>query len=114
MTDNRDDAEFLDGDALGEEIGDDSLPGTRDYPPDRPWGADDPTADDIDDDVATRDKRLDHQAGHRDAFTLVADGSSEGLADDESQEIAAAVDATDGDVSPEEGALHILDDDEVG
>ena len=59
-------------------------------------------------------RRLDHQARHRDAFALVADGSSEGLADEESQEIAAAVDAPDGDLSPEEGALHIIDDDEVG
>lgn len=114
MTDNRDDAEFLDGDTLGEEIGDDALPGTRDYPPDRPWGVDDPTGDDIDDDVAARDRRLDHQARDRDPIALVAEGSSEGLADDEQQEIAQAVDAADGDVSPEEGALHIIDDDDGG
>ena len=45
MTDNRDDAEFLDGDALGEEVGDEELPGTEGFPPDRPWGVEDPTRD---------------------------------------------------------------------
>ena len=109
MTDNRDDAEFLDGDALGEEVGDEALPGTEGFPPDRPWGIEDPTRD-VSDDVATRDRRR-SIGSRRDAerFTLVAEGSSEGLMDDEAQEIASAVDATEGDLSPEEGAMHIVD-----
>ena len=110
MTDNRDDAEFLDGDALGEEVGDQPLPGTGNFPPDRPWGVEDPTRDDVDDDVATRELRIDHERPHSaKSFALVADGSSEGLMDDESQEIASAVDAAEGDLSAEEGALHIVE-----
>jgi hypothetical protein len=110
MTDNRDDAEFLDGDALGEEVGDQPLPGAADFPPDRPWGVEDPTSDDVDDDVATRELRMDHERPHSgQSFALVADGSSEGLMNDESQEIASAVDATEADLSPEEGALHIVE-----
>lgn len=109
MTDNRDDAAYLDGDALGEEVGDERLPGTADFPPDRPWGVEDPTGDDVDDDLATRDLRVDHERPHRAAFALVAEGSSAGLGDDESQEIASAVVVTEADVSPEEGALHIVE-----
>ena len=109
MTDNRDDAEFLDGDALGEEVGDEELPGTEGFPPDRPWGVEDPTRD-VGDDVATREQRRDVESrrGVR-GFALVADGSSEGLMNDEAQEIAAAVEASDGELSPEESALHIVD-----
>ena len=111
MSDNRDDAEFLDGAALGEEVGDERLPGTENFPPDRPWGVEDPTRDDdVDDDMETRDRRMDHDRPHpARSFSLVADGSSEGLMNDESQEIAFAVDATEGDLSPEEGALHIVE-----
>lgn len=110
MTDNRDDAEFLDGDNLGEEVGDDDLPGTQNFPPERPWGVEDPTSDDVDDDVATRELRVDHDRTQRsEAFALVSDGSTEGLMDDEAQEIASAVDASEGDLSPEEQALHIVD-----
>ncbi len=116
MTDNRDDAEFLDGDALGEEVGDEGLPGTEGFPPDRPWGVEDSTRD-VSDDVATRELRRSvgsHRNGEgfalvAEGFALVAEGSSEGLMDDEAQEIASAVDATEGDLSPEEGALHIVD-----
>ncbi len=109
MTDNRDDAEFLDGDALGEEVGDEELPGTEGFPPDRPWGVEDPTRD-VSDDVATREQRRDVESpGGGRGFALVADGSSEGLMDDEAQEIAAAVEATEGELSPEESALHIVD-----
>jgi len=106
MTDNRDDAEFLDGDALGEEVGDEELPGTEGFPPDRPWGVEDPTRD-VSDDVATREDRRDVGSSHgARGFTLVADGSSEGLMDDEAQEIA--VEASEGELSPEESALHIV------
>ena len=111
MSQNRDDAEFLDGAALGEEVGDDRLPGTENFPPDRPWGVEDPTRDDgVDDDMATRGLRMDHERPRSArSFALVADGSSEGLMNDESQEIALAIDATEGDLSPEESALHIVE-----
>ncbi|MGZ4701498.1 MAG: hypothetical protein ACXV3B_00160 [Ilumatobacteraceae bacterium] len=109
MTDNRDDAEFLDGDALGEEVGDEGLPGTEGFPPDRPWGVEDSTRE-VSDDMATRDlRRSVGSHGNGDRFALVAEGSTEGLMNDEAQEIAAAVDVAEGDLSPEEGALHIVD-----
>jgi hypothetical protein len=108
MTDNRDDAEYLDGDALGEEVGDDGLPGTANFPPDRPWAVDDPTRD-ISDDVVTRERRLDHQKPHpTKSFVLVAEGS-EGFNDDEGQEFASAVDAGEGDLSAEEIAVHVVE-----
>jgi hypothetical protein len=107
VTDSRDDAEFLDGDALGEEPGDEQLPGTEGFPPERPLGVDDPSRE-SDDDFATRELRRDVGSEHpADTFVLVDPESSEGLMDTESQEIASAVDAADTDVSPEEAALHI-------
>ena len=110
MTDNRDDAEFLDGDALGEEVGDQGLPGTEGFPPDQPWGVEDPTGDDVDDDVATRDRRLEHtRRNAATSFALVNAGSSEGLMNDEAQEIASTVDASEGDLSPEDSAMHIVE-----
>lgn len=110
MTDSRDDAEFMDGDVLGEEVGDDGLPGTADFPPDRPWGVEDPTRD-VGDDVATRELRRssDSPRAASSSFALVDEGSSEGMADDESQEIASAVNANEGDLSAEEDAVHIVE-----
>ena len=108
MTDNRDDAEFLDGDALGEEVGDEALPGIDDFPPERPLGVEDPTRS-VRDDYATRELRRD--VGSHDSspsFSLVAPDGVEGLSDGESQEIADAVDAIKGELSPEESALHII------
>jgi hypothetical protein len=111
MTDNRDDFEFLDGDALGEEVGDDALPGTADFPPDRALGVEDPTIDEVDDDVETRDLRIAQEATERETrIALVEERSLEGLADDEAQEIGSAVDVNEGDLSPEERALHIVED----
>jgi hypothetical protein len=109
VTDSRDDAEFLDGDALGEEPGDQQLPGAEGFPPDRPVGVDDPSRA-TSDDVSTRELRRDVPSQEPpDAFVLLAPDSSEGLMDTESQEIASAVDAVDSDLSPEEAALHIVD-----
>ncbi|MGZ4673773.1 MAG: hypothetical protein ACXV8K_14015, partial [Ilumatobacteraceae bacterium] len=97
------------GDALGEEVGDEGLPGTEGFPPDRPWGVEDSTRE-VSDDMATRDlRRSVGSHGNGDRFALVAEGSTEGLMNDEAQEIAAAVDVAEGDLSPEEGALHIVD-----
>jgi hypothetical protein len=112
MTDSRDDAEFLDGDVLGEEAGDDDLPGTDEFPPDRSVGVEDPTRS-VSDDFATRELRRD--VGSDDSsprFSLVAPDGEQGLSDDESQEIADAVEAIDVELSPEEAALHIIPSDE--
>ena len=108
MADDRDDAEFLDGDALGEEPGDDALPGTDDFPPERSLGVEDPSRS-VSDDLATRELRRD--VGSHDSpptFSLVAPDGSDGLSDDEPQEIADAGDASESELSPEERALHII------
>jgi hypothetical protein len=113
MTDNRDDAEFLDGDVLGEEPGDDALPGTDEFPPERAVGVEDPTRS-VSDDFATRELRRDvGSQGSALSFSLVAPDGAEGLSDGESQEIADAVDAIDAELSPEESALHIVPSDET-
>ncbi len=109
MTDSRDDAEFLDGDVLGEDVGDQDLPGTENFPPDRPFGVDDPTRS-VDDDLATRELRRDVGSGQSfETFTLLAPESSDGITDSESQEVASEVEATAADLSPEESALHIIE-----
>ncbi len=54
MSDNS--AEQLDGDVLGEQPGDDSMPGVGDYPPDQALGVNDPNLV-ADDDVAMREAR---------------------------------------------------------
>jgi hypothetical protein len=108
MTDSRDDAEFVDGDALGEEVGDDDLPGTDEFPPERSVGVEDPSRS-VSDDFATRELRRD--VGSKESsprFSLVAPDGEEGLSDEESQEIADAVEAVDVELSPEESALHII------
>jgi hypothetical protein len=110
MTNDRDDSEFVDGDVLGEEVNDDDLPGAVDFPPDRALGVDDPSRD-FGDDVATRELRrsVEHPSG-QERFTLVDDAASEGLMDVEAQEVAAEVDASADELSPEESALHIVDE----
>ena len=111
MTDDRDDAEFLDGDVLGEEVGDDDLPGA-DFPPDRAVGVDDPSRA-AEDDVATRELRHAVPGSDTEGFTLIQEGSVEGLMDTEAQELGEEVEAGENDLSPEEQALHIVDDDDV-
>ena len=54
MADNH--ADRLDGEVLGEEIGDDGLPGVGDYPPDQAQGVNDPNLV-ARDDVAMREAR---------------------------------------------------------
>ena len=112
MTDDRDDAEFVDGDALGEEVNDDDLPGVSDFPPDRALGVDDPSRD-YDDDLATRQlRRSTDRLGADDGIALVDDGSSEGLMDSEAQEVADDVPASADELGPEERALHIVDEEQ--
>jgi hypothetical protein len=109
MTDSRDDAEFLDGDVLGEDVGDQERPGAANFPPDRPLGIDDPTRS-VDDDLATRELRRDVGSDQSaETFTLLAPESSDGITDSESQEVASEVEAAAADLSPEESALHIIE-----
>ncbi|HEY0519071.1 MAG TPA: hypothetical protein VGC84_06225 [Ilumatobacteraceae bacterium] len=108
MSDSRDDAEFLDGDELGEEVGDDELPGTAGFPPDYPLGVDDPSLT-APDDVRTRELRRDVSDDEdAEAFVLVTPDDVDDVVDDEAQQIATAVDP--GDLaSPEEAALHVIE-----
>jgi hypothetical protein len=78
-------SEALDGDTLGEQPGDQELPGA-DYPPDRPLGVEDPTGSAAEDDVATRDWRT--------------EGELDGIPDE----------PVFGDVPAEEAAIHLTDE----
>ena len=113
MTDDRDDAEFVDGDVLGEEVDDEDMPGAAGFPPDRALGVDDPSRD-FEDDVATRElRRSVERTGDRGSrFGLVDDGASEGLMDTERQEIADDVSASPDELGPEESAVHIIDEEQ--
>jgi len=112
VTDSRDDFEFLDGDELGEDVGDPELPGAHDFPPDRALGVDDPSVD-TPDDLRTRELRRD--VGSDDSssgFVLVSPEGDDGYTDEEAQEIAVEMYAIDDDELPaEEAALHIIDPD---
>jgi hypothetical protein len=73
MSDSRDDqSEHLDGDVLGENIGDDDRPGVDDYPPDEPFGVEDPSLL-ADDDLATRRLRRDLGESVADEVPLLGD-----------------------------------------
>jgi hypothetical protein len=113
MTGDRDDvSEALDGDKLGEGIGDDEMPGLADYPPDRYLGAEDPSLDG-DDDLAVRDARREEHAFTIDADGVVLEDPNEpGRDDREAQELGSDVPGSAGPVAPEEAALHIVYDDD--
>ena len=113
MTDARDDFEFADGDALDEQPGDPDLPGTHNFPPDYPLGADDPSLD-SDDDLAIRELRRDVESDDESPGFVLVPPDGDGYLDEEAQEIGIAVDATDVDLPPEEAALHIIDPNETG
>lgn len=109
VTDSRDDFEFLDGDDLGEEPGDEELPGTGDFPPDRALGVDDPSLD-VPDDVRTRELRRDVESDDRSSgFVLVSPEGDDGYTDEEAQAIGVEMDAPDDEQPAEEAALHIID-----
>lgn len=78
-------SEAVDGDTLGERVGDQDLPGTG-YPPERPLGVEDPTGSAAEDDVATRDWRTEDEL--------------DGIPDVPESEDAAA----------EEAAIHLTDE----
>ena len=109
--DTSDDATDLDGDVLGEDIGDDGLPGIGDYPPDQARGVNDPNLV-ADDDVAMREARTRGEevaAEPEPVADLIAPDDGEVLDDREHQAIADRSD-DDGDrATPpaEVAAVHV-------
>lgn len=104
-------AKDLDGDVLGEGVGDDGLPGIGDYPPDQAQGVNDPNLV-ADDDVAMREaRRRDEQVPGDDGQVgdLLPPEGDDGLFDDEHQAVASDGEADHGDraAAPAEvAALH--------
>ena len=101
----------LDGDVLGEEIGDDGIPGIGDYPPDQAQGVDDPNLV-ADDDVATREARRRSEEVAPDdegVGDLLPPDGDDGLIDREQQQLASEGDSdgTDRAAAPAEvAAMH--------
>ena len=126
----RDQSEQLDGDELGEEVGDDYVPGLRDYPPDEAQGAEDPnlyTSDDVAvrtlreeaDDVAAAedlaaledDDNDDNDDEEDDIVDLVLPDDQDSLVDGEAEALGEIGEFEDGDpVPPEVAAVHVVDD----
>ena len=106
-------AEATDGSELGEEVGDDTLPGTVGFPSTDPVGvgpADSPNDADHHDSVAERADRMqaaDTPLPH-DVVRLI-DRFAGGVDDTESELIGEMVSPI-GLVSPEEAAMHIEND----
>lgn len=89
----------LDGDVLGEDVGDDGLPGIGDYPPDQAQGVNDPNLV-ASDDVVMREAR--HRAGVVDGDDdrvgdLLPPDGDDGLFDDEQQAVATTGEANHAD-----------------
>jgi len=105
-----DPAEATDGSELGEEVGDESLPGTVGFPPTRPAGVgatDGPNDADHNDSFAERSAREEPErepVAPHDSIRLV-DPNASGEPDTESELVAEAVPPV-GQVSPEEAAMH--------
>jgi hypothetical protein len=97
-TSDTDGSEQLDGDVLGEDVGDDGLPGIGDYPPDQALGVNDPNLV-ADDDVAMREARHRSEEGAGDdqdrPLDLLPPDADDDLLDAEQQ--AIATDAADDD-----------------
>lgn len=109
--DPQDRAEVLDGDRLGEDVGDEARPGVRHYPPDQPMAVEDPMPPDGGPEpVADREtrRRADTREGDEGTALVKPDGGT-GVPDDEATEVAAEVDEP-GDLSPEQAAVRTLDE----
>ena len=109
-----DHAAELDGDKLGEGIGDDGLPGIGNYPPDEAVGVDDTNLD-APDDVAARDARTEPDdlpgAPAPSVGDLLPPDGDDDRADAERQMLAGHG-STDGDASElpaEIDAIHEID-----
>lgn len=97
----------LDGDVLGEDVGDDGLPGIGDYPPDQARGVDDPNLV-APDDVAMREarRRDEHVPGDdQQAGDLLPPDGDDGLVDAEQQAIAAVGETDRADPAAEVAAV---------
>jgi hypothetical protein len=114
----RDQSEQLDGDELGEEVGDDDLPGLGDYPPDEAQGAEDPNLY-TSDDVAARTLReepdepaaADGPADGGGVIDLVLPDDQDPIVDHEAEALGEIGELEDGDpVPPEVAAVHVVDD----
>lgn len=112
--DTRDDiSEVLDGDVLGEEPGDDERPGTSDFPPDQPMGVEDPSLFG-DDDLDTRALRRDVDDTASDPNLVLVDVVPDGEPDHEATLVADAELATSsGELSAEEAAIHLIDEEPI-
>jgi hypothetical protein len=98
-------SERLDGDVLGEEVGDDGMPGVGSFPPDQALGVNDPNLV-ADDDVAMREARTrgDDVAGEvagdepppvERAGDLLPPAGDDGAVDREQQAVATTADDAD-------------------
>lgn len=110
MSDNH--APQLDGDVLGEQVGDDGLPGVGDYPPDQMQGVNDPNQV-ARDDVAMREARTRGEEvpgdAERSGDLLPPDGD-DGARDDVQQMLGDEGDEDRGEMPAEVVAVHVDDD----
>lgn len=114
-------SEQLDGDVLGERLGDPDRPGVGDYAPERSLGVEDPSLFD-EDDLATRaELRRDVETDEIGEVVLVDPAPIDGTDHDETltgEGIRLAGDGTEpvpsDDLSAEEAAVHLIPDPEGG
>jgi hypothetical protein len=109
-----DQSEQLDGDELGEQVGDDYLPGLEDYPPEEAQGSEDPSLY-TPDDVAVRSLRETHRDSGVEAaeegVDLLRPDDEDSLVDDEAEELGEIGAADEGEpVAPEVSAVHVVDE----
>lgn len=109
MSDNH--APQLDGDVLGEQVGDDGLPGLAGFPPDRMQGVNDPNQV-APDDVAMREARTRDEevpgTGERPGDLLPPDGDDD-RRDDVQEMLGDEGDEDRADAPAEVAALHLDD-----
>ena len=111
--DQDDMSELLDGDVLGEEVGDADRPGATSFPPDRALGAEDPSLYDADDLETRTELRRDVDAADRDERIVLVDPAPEGALDHEAELVADTAEAADAERAAEEAAVHLIDRDPV-
>jgi hypothetical protein len=110
-----DESEQLDPDELGDDVGEQRLPGLESYPPDEPLGAEDPNLI-ADDDLAVRTLRETRRdTGYEEADEGVdlvrADDDGDSIVDDEPRELGEIGVTDDGEpVPPEASAMHIVEE----
>jgi hypothetical protein len=113
-----DESEQLDADELGEEVGEDNLPGLEGYPPDEPLGAEDPNLV-ADDDLAVRTLRetrrdLGVEEAEDVGVDLLRPDDEGSTIDDEPKELGEIGEADDGEpVPPEVSAVHVIEEPDI-